>query len=68
MSCAAVAFGGIMGHDWVFDVLRDLKVYALANGFTGLAGKVDEALVIAGDEIMPQPGQIKKGPDTGTTH
>jgi hypothetical protein len=68
MPCEAKAFGGIMGHDWVFDVLRDLKVYALANGFAGLAVKVEEALVIADQEIMPQAGPGTKRPDQGTTH
>ena len=62
----AVAFGGIMGHDWVFDVLRDLRAYALANGFAGLAAKVDEALLIATEEIMP--GTSANGPDSSTTH
>ena len=57
-----------MGHDWVFDVLRDLRDYALANGFAGLAAKVEEALLIAGDEIMPQAGLLAKAPDSGKTH
>ena len=55
-----------MGHDWVFDVLRDLRAYALANGFAGLAAKVDEALLIAGEEIVP--GVLSKTSDTGTPH
>ena len=66
MCCKAVAFGGMMGHDWVFDVLRDLRAYALANGFAGLAAKVDEALLIAGEEIVP--GVLSKTSDTGTPH
>ena len=57
-----------MGHDWVFDVLRDLRAYALANGFSGLASNVEEALLIAGDEILPQLGQPGSVPKGGTTH
>ena len=43
-----------MGHDWVFDVLRDLKEYALANGLYGLAIKADEAMLVAVEEIGRQ--------------
>ena len=45
-----------MRHDWVFDVLRDLKAYAQTNGLTALAIKADEALRIARAEIVAAPG------------
>ena len=54
-----------MGHDWVFDVLRDLKDYAVANGLNGLAIKVDEALVIAGDEIGVMQACVAGDPPEG---
>ena len=57
-----------MGHDWVFDVLHDLRAYALANGFVGLAATVDEALLVAVQEIMPQSGLIARQPEGGSTH
>ena len=58
-----------MGHDWVFDVLRDLRDYALANGFTGLAAKADEALQVAMAEILPQAGLMgAKLPGGGKAH
>ena len=57
-----------MGHDWVFDILHDLRAYALANGFGGLAAKVDEALLMAGEEIVPPHVRIAKRPEGGTTH
>ncbi len=44
-----------MRHEWIFDVLRDLKSYALANGLPGLAQKVDEALRIARTETSLGP-------------
>ena len=62
-------FGGFMGHDWIFDVLLDLKAYALANGLTRLAAKVDEALQIAAEEVGPPIGSGgAKLPDDGFAH
>lgn len=40
-----------MRHDWIFNVLRDLKTYAQANGLPALAQKADEALAIAKVEV-----------------
>lgn len=40
-----------MRHDWIFDVLSDLKAYALQNNLPALAAKVDEALILAKAEI-----------------
>ena len=40
-----------MRHDWIFDVLSDLKAYALKNNLPALAAKADEALVVARAEI-----------------
>lgn len=40
-----------MPHDWVFDVLDDLKTYAMANGMPALAAKAEEARQIATVEI-----------------
>ena len=43
-----------MGHDWVFDVLEDLKSYAVANNLHQLAAKADEAIKVATAEISAQ--------------
>jgi len=40
-----------MRHDWIFDVLSDLKAYAVANGMTALARKADETMAIAREEV-----------------
>ena len=40
-----------MRHDWIFDVLTDLKAYALAHGMVSLAAKTDEALTTARREV-----------------
>jgi hypothetical protein len=44
-----------MRHDWVFDVLRDLKAYALTNDLPALALKAEEALRVARAEIVAIP-------------
>ena len=54
-------FGGSMGHDWVFDMLRDLQAYALANGLPALAAKAGETLQVAEVEIAAQ-GAAPFGP------
>ena len=41
-----------MGHEWIFDVLKDLASYARANGLPALAGKAEEALRVAEVEIV----------------
>lgn len=41
-----------MGHEWIFDVLKDLASYARANGLPTLAGKAEEALRVAEAEIL----------------
>ncbi|WP_309667900.1 hypothetical protein [Tabrizicola sp.] len=43
-----------MRHDWIFDVLSDLKAYAIKNNFPALAAKVDEALLEARAEVDAQ--------------
>lgn len=40
-----------MRHDWIFDVLSDLRRYALRNGLPQLATQVDAALRVARAEI-----------------
>ena len=43
--------GDCMRHDWIFDVLTDLRFYAQANGLTALARKAEETLQVARAEI-----------------
>jgi hypothetical protein len=57
-----------MRHDWVFDVLSDLLVYAKENELPGLAARVTEALDVARREIAGQdppddPPQAPPSPD-----
>ena len=46
------SFPGVQrGYEWIFDVLKDLKSFAEANGLPALAAKADEALHVAAQEI-----------------
>ena len=40
-----------MRHDWVFEVLEDLRAYALQNGLVATANKAEEALRVARLEV-----------------
>lgn len=44
-----------MRHDWIFDVLEDLRAYAVLNGLTAMAASVDEALRTARAEVALAP-------------
>jgi hypothetical protein len=40
-----------MRHDWIFDVLNDLRRYALANDLPAVAAQAEQALAVARAEI-----------------
>lgn len=40
-----------MGHDWILDVLSDLKAFARANDMPTLAAQLDDASYVAQIEI-----------------
>ena len=40
-----------MGHDWILDVLTDLKTFARANGLPTLAAQLDDASLVAQAEL-----------------
>jgi hypothetical protein len=44
-----------MRHDWIIDVLGDLRAYALANSLPGIAAKADETLAVARVEVSLTP-------------
>jgi len=50
-----------MPHEWVFDVLTDLKLYAQRNRLTALHAQLDQAALVAAVEIASAEG---KGPLT----
>lgn len=53
-----------MAHDWIFDVLADLKSYARQNGLAALAEQLDEVSLLAACEIA---SQVKGAPETADT-
>ncbi len=62
-----------MCHDWIFDVLSDLKAYAIQNNLPALAAKVEEALEVARLEIAAKEDETagaagRGGPPSGRTH
>lgn len=63
-----------MRHDWVFEVLEDLRAYALQNGLIATATKVEEALRIARVEAGSEedegdsPGGSAGGAPRGRTN
>lgn len=57
--------GMIMGHDWIFDVLRDLRTYALSNDLPALAAKAEDALRVAEVEIAEKTREGSGGAQSG---
>ena len=59
-------------HDWIFDVLKDLRSYAQATGLPALAAKADETLRVARAEISARDPQADTGsgggPPAGRAH
>lgn len=43
-----------MGHDWILDVLADLRSYAAQNDLHALSEQADEALRVARAELAAQ--------------
>jgi len=52
-----------MPHDWIFDVLADLKIYAERNGLSATAAKAAEALIVARAEIHRGEQEGQPTPD-----
>jgi len=51
-----------MGHDWLFEVLADMKAYAQRHGFSALVAKLDEAEVVARKEAGTPNGGLSQKP------
>ena len=50
-----------MGHDWIIDVLTDLKTFAAANDLDALAKKLVDTQLVARAELVSHG----KGTDRG---
>ena len=51
--------GGAMRHEWIFDVLADLRVYAMQHGLIALAAKTEEAQRVARAEVAAARGPVR---------
>lgn len=51
-----------MSHEWIFDVLADLKSYADKNGLQQVSEKTGELLAVARAEITERA--LREGDDT----
>ncbi len=60
--------GGRMRHEWIFDVLSDLRAYADKNGLNGLVAAVDEAMQVARAEVHDGADRRDGLPPGGRAH
>mgnify|MGYP001796749952 FL=1 len=44
-----------MTHEWMIDVLADLRQYAIRNYYLELAEQIDDAIVVAAVELRRRP-------------
>ncbi|MEE9387297.1 MAG: hypothetical protein V3U96_01700 [Paracoccaceae bacterium] len=49
-----------MAHNWIIEVLADLKTFAAENGLTKLAGQLEETALVATVEISSQERGVKE--------
>ncbi len=52
-----------MGHDWMFEVLADMRAYAERHGMRDLALKIDETAEVARREVSAAGGAGDAGGD-----
>ena len=50
-----------MGHDWIIDVLTDLRTFAAANDLDALAAKLDDTQLFAREEIVSRGKGMGRG-------
>lgn len=53
-----------MPHDWLMNVLNDLRAYALRNGLPAIADQMGEARIVAAAELaaMEESGSPTRPP------
>ncbi|MEO0680178.1 MAG: hypothetical protein AAF192_07165 [Pseudomonadota bacterium] len=58
-----------MTHDWMIDVLADLRQYAVRHYYMDLAEQIDDAIVVAAVELRSgaEGGEIEGGHDVRHT-
>lgn len=48
-----------MSHNWILDVLADLRSFALRNDLTALAEQLDDTTLVAATEIASKEGKAQ---------
>ena len=46
-----------MGHDWIIDVLADMRRFARQNDMPLLCAQLDDAMMVASAEVANMPAQ-----------
>ena len=49
-----------MRHDWIFDVLADLRAYADLNDLPALAAQVEKTIRVADLEVTDAAGSMER--------
>ena len=52
-----------MANNWIFDVLADLRGFALANGLPGLADQMAQAARVAEAELAARNAPLDRVPE-----
>jgi len=58
-----------MTHDWMIDVLADLRQYAIRHYYMDLAEQIDDAIVVAAVELRAggESAETERGADVRQT-
>lgn len=53
-----------MSQEWMIEVLRDMRIFAAANGMPGLAEQLDDTIHVATSEVTARfgPGTAGRPP------
>jgi len=53
-----------MPHDWIIDILTDLRAFAETNGLEATAAGLDDAALVALTELSSLETRDRDGPET----
>ena len=57
-----------MAHDWILDVLADLRTFAGKNGLNATERELDRLMVVATAELASGQGMMRGISDAGGLH
>ncbi len=56
-----------MGHDWIIDVLADVRSFARQNDMPLLSAQLDDAILAASVEVVKKNGSLTHWHDPAAT-